>query len=82
MKNTAEQKYTVIDTSPVSDNRGKHDNLMRKAFPDAAFDNVHDAMDEAYRRSFINELIASEVYSPSGEYVGRCLHGNWVAAAV
>lgn len=69
--------YTVRDECPVTDNRPKHDNIMRKAYPVAEFDNVHDAMDEAYRRSFINTCVVSAVYSPAGEFVGRCLGGNW-----
>lgn len=41
------------------------------------FDDVQAAIDEAYRRSYIHDCVPSAVYNPAGEYVGRCLAGNW-----
>lgn len=45
------------------------------------FDDVHAAIDEAYRRSFIHDCVPSAVYNPQGEFVGRCLGGNWTPAS-
>jgi len=47
----------------------------------ADFGDVHSAIAEAYRRSFIHDCVPIAVYDPQGEFVGRCLDGKWAGAS-
>lgn len=69
-----EQKYRVQDEPMVGS--------KQKSFTEVLyFDDAHAAIDEAYRRSFIHDCVPSAVYNPAGEFVGRCLGGNWTPAS-